>query len=69
MPGANLIRRDVAVIGGGLPELAEAISSRYAESVYIRYGSLADIGQPTRDVRLPPKLDMFSVELDVCFVP
>ena len=37
MPGASLIRRGVAVIGGGLPELAEAISSRYAESVYVRW--------------------------------
>ena len=35
----------------------------------VRFGSLADIGQPIRDVRLPSKADMFSVEIDVCFVP
>jgi hypothetical protein len=52
MPGASLIRRGVAVIGGGLPELAEAIWSRYAESVYVRYGgSLADIRRSPRHVR------------------
>ena len=55
MPGASLIRRDVAVIGGGFPELAEAISSRYAELVYVRYGSLADITAPFASYPLYPQ--------------
>jgi hypothetical protein len=42
MTGASLIRRDAAVIGGGLPDLAEAVSSCFPESVYVCYGSLAD---------------------------
>jgi hypothetical protein len=35
----------------------------------VRFGSLADIGQPIRDVRFAPKADMLSVEIDVRFVP
>jgi hypothetical protein len=45
MPGASLIRRDVAVIVGGFPKLAEAISSRQ---------SMSPLGheQTSRNVRL-----------------
>ena len=35
----------------------------------VRYGSLADIGQPIRDVRFTPKSDMLIVCINVCFVP
>ena len=35
----------------------------------VRLGSLADIGQPIRDVRFAPESDIFSVKIDVCFVP
>jgi hypothetical protein len=54
--GSELDRRDVAVIGGGLPELAEAVSSRYAESVYVRYGSDAAISYVLRNVRFTLKI-------------
>ena len=36
---------------------------------HVRLGSLADIGQLIRDVRFTPKADMFSVEIDVRYVP
>jgi hypothetical protein len=32
-------------------------------------GPLADIRDAISDVRFTPKGDMFSVELDACFVP
>ena len=64
MPGASLIRRDVAVIGGGFPELAEAISSRYAKSVYVRYGSLADITARSRHIRFTPDSGHSAVQLE-----
>jgi hypothetical protein len=32
----------------------------------VRFGSLADMGQPIRDVRFTPKADMFSAEINVC---
>ena len=35
----------------------------------VRFGSLADISERTRDVRFAPRADMFSVEIDVCLVP
>ena len=36
---------------------------------YFRYGSLADIRERSGMSALPPKADMFSVKIDVCFVP
>ena len=62
MPGASLIRRDVAVIVGGFPELAEAISSRQ---------SMSALGheQTSRHVRvmsaLPPIADIRQCGWDV----
>jgi hypothetical protein len=31
----------------------------------VRFGSLADIGEPIRDVRFAPEADMLSVSIDV----
>ena len=35
----------------------------------VGFGSLADIGQPIRDVRFASESGHFSVDIDVCYVP
>ena len=70
MTGQALPREDQG--GARLPQVPASRNEVRSKSIGpsdVRFGSLADIGLPIREVRLPPIADMFGVEIDVCFVP
>jgi hypothetical protein len=41
------------------------ITAAYITARNVRHGSLADIGEQIRHVRLPPKADVFSIGINV----